>query len=70
MSCAKFDWNWPSDSGEENFLKLSMYFHYLVTGPVVLEKKIKMWKVYDNDNDDEDNDDDGQIWSEPSAQVS
>ena len=24
-------------------------------GPVVLEKKIKMWKVYDNDDDDNDN---------------
>ena len=31
-------------------------------GPVVLEKKMKMWKVYDNDDDDNDNDDndDGQ----------
>ena len=28
-------------------------------GPVVLEKKIHMWKVYDNDNDGND-DDDGQ----------
>ena len=28
-------------------------------GPVVLEKKTKMWKVYDNDdyNDDKNNDD-------------
>ena len=25
-------------------------------GPVVLEKKMKIWTVYDNDNDDEDND--------------
>ena len=48
-------------------------------GSVVLEKKMKMWKVYDdNDNDDNDNnDDDGQRTSfdqksslEPSAQVS
>mgnify|MGYP003683272863 CR=1 FL=1 len=29
-------------------------------GPVVLKKKMKMWKVYDNNDD---NDDDGQ-WSE------
>ena len=33
--------------------------------PVVLEKKMKLWKVYDNDNTDDDNtdnnnDDDGQ----------
>ena len=48
-------------------------------GPVVLEKKMKMWKVYDNDdNDNDDNDDnDGQRTNfdqksslEPSAQVS
>ena len=44
-------------------------------GPVVLEKKMKMWKFYDNDNDA--NDDDGQgtnldLKSSPesSAQVS
>ena len=33
---------------------------------MILEKKIKMWKVYANNNDDED-DDDGQpthFWSE------
>ena len=44
-------------------------------GPV--EKKMKMWKVYDIDNDNNDNNDDGQ-WTnvdqksslEPSAQVS
>ena len=44
-------------------------------GPVVLEKKMNMWKVYNNKEDD--NDDDGQ-WTnfdqknsfEPSAQVS
>ena len=30
-------------------------------GPVVLEKKMKMRKLYDNDNDNnDDNDDDGQ----------
>ena len=25
------------------------------TGPVVLEKKTKRWKVYNNDNDDDHN---------------
>ena len=30
MLCAKFGWNWPSGSGEEDFLILSMYFHYFV----------------------------------------
>ena len=42
-------------------------------GSVVLEKKMKMWKVYDNDNDKDD-----RQWTnfdknsslEPSAQVS
>ena len=30
-------------------------------GSVVLEKKMKMWKVYDNDdNEDNNDDDDGQ----------
>ena len=50
--------------------------------PVVLEKNMKRWKVYDNNNDDnndDDNDDnaDGQLTNfdqktslEPSAQVS
>ena len=95
MLCAKFGWNWPSGSGEEDFKMSSMYFRYFVIislgkgrgpsfeqtwipftqgcfvpslieiGPVVLEKKTKMWKVYDNDN----NDYDGQrttdkFWSE------
>ena len=27
---AKFGWNWPSSSGEEHFLKLSMYFFNFV----------------------------------------
>ena len=32
MICTKFDWNWPSTSGseKEDFLKSSMYFHYVV----------------------------------------
>ena len=30
MICAKFDWNWPSGSGEEDFLNSSIYFHYFV----------------------------------------
>ena len=88
MLCAKFGLNWPSGSGEEDFLILSMYFRYFVIispwkgwgpsfeynwipftqrcfvpslveiGLVVLVKKMKMWKV--NDNDDDNNDDDGQ----------
>ena len=46
-------------------------------GPVVLKKKMKMLKVYDNANDDDDNDNDGQRTNfdqksslEPLAQVS
>ena len=30
MLCAKFGWNWLSGYGEEDFLILSMYFHYFV----------------------------------------
>ena len=30
MICAKFEWIWSSGSEEEDFLKLSTYFHYLV----------------------------------------
>ena len=30
MPCAKFGWNWPSGSGEEDFLISSMYFSYFV----------------------------------------
>ena len=30
MLCAKFGWSWLSGSGEEDFLILSMYFHYFV----------------------------------------
>ena len=29
-------------------------------GPVVLEKKMKVWKVYDNANNEDDDNDDGQ----------
>ena len=30
MLCAKFDWNWPIGSGEEDFfLNLSIYFYYI-----------------------------------------
>ena len=46
-------------------------------GPVVLKKKMKMWKVYDNANDDNDDDNDWQRTNfdqksslEPLAQVS
>ena len=28
MHCAKFGWNWPSSSGEENFWISSMYYRY------------------------------------------
>ena len=28
MICAKFGWNWPSVSGEDDFLNSSMYFRY------------------------------------------
>ena len=28
MLCAKFDLNWPSGSGEEDFYKLSIYLYY------------------------------------------
>ena len=32
--------------------------NFVEIGPVVLEKKMRMWKVYDNDNDDNHNEDD------------
>ena len=72
MHCAKFGWNWPSGSGEEeffNFVNVFSLFHnhlplepliwtnlnplhqsLVEIGPVVLEKSMKMWKVYDNAN--------------------
>ena len=33
-------------------------------GPVVLEKKMKMWKVYDNVNNNANNNDNDKFWSE------
>ena len=33
MLCAKFGWNWPSGSREEDFLISSMYFRYFVIIP-------------------------------------
>ena len=30
MLCAKFGWNWPSGSGEEDFLNFLNAFHYFV----------------------------------------
>ena len=42
MHWAKFGWNWPNGSGEEDFLFLPMYYHYFViispwkrTGPFI-----------------------------------
>ena len=42
MICAKFGWNWPRGSGEEDFLISSMYFRYFViispwkmAGPII-----------------------------------
>ena len=104
MHCAKFGWNWPSGSGEEDFLNFVNVFllfgnfplwkragpsleqmwipfihgwfvpSLVEIGPVVLEK-MKMWKVYGNDNND--NNDDGKRTNydqksplESSAQVS
>ena len=28
--CAKFGWNWPTGSVEDDFSNLSMYFHYFI----------------------------------------
>ena len=63
-----------------NSLHPKMFVPSLVEiDPVVLEKKMKMWKVYDNNNNDANNDDndDGQQTNfdqksslEPLAQVS
>ena len=73
MHCSRFGWNW-STSWEEDFLKFrqSSFEQIWVPStkgcivpslveidPVVLAKKIKMWKVYANDDNDDD-DDDGQ----------
>ena len=33
MICAKYCWNWPSGSGEEDFLISSMYFRYFLIIP-------------------------------------
>ena len=41
MICAKFGWNWPGGSGEDDFSNLFRYFRNFVTispCPVVLEK--------------------------------
>ena len=45
MPCAKFGWNWYSGSWEEDFLiSLMCFCFFCEIGPVVLEKKMKMWK--------------------------
>ena len=41
MPSAKFGWNWPSGSGEENFLILSIYFRYFVFD-LLLEKGVAL----------------------------
>ena len=73
MFCAKFGWNWPSGSGDEDFkLRKSIFtilwlshapsFEHIwipftqgcfvpslvEIDPVVVEKKTKKWKVYNN----------------------
>ena len=54
-----------------------LYDRFGYIGPVVLEKKMKMLKAYDNNNDNNDKYDDGQQTKfdqrsslEPSAHVS
>ena len=35
MICAKFDWNWPSGSGEEDFFNSSSYFrNFVIVSPL------------------------------------
>ena len=60
MRCTKFGWNWPSGSRGEDFLKFRQCYFVIITswekqgpsfeqtwiGPVVLVKKMKMWKFY------------------------
>ena len=77
-------WNWLSGCGEENFIILSMYFHYFELSPLGMggggahlkklesplpkgvlcqfwlkfplgfwKRKMKMCKVYDNNNNDD-----------------
>ena len=63
MIWAKFGWNWPSCSGEDDFLEfvnvLLQFCNYLPLaslvkiGPVVLEKKMKMWIFYNNKDFDD-----------------
>ena len=90
MLCVKFGWNWPGSSGKilslfRSYLPLrkghgpsfEQTWIPVIQGCFVpsLEKKMKMRKVYDN-NDDNDNDDgqrtnfDRKSSLEPSAQVS
>ena len=67
MHCTKFSWNWPSGlflvtvfSLFCNYIspwkKVGSFIWTVEIGRVVLEKNMKMWKVYDK-NDDNDNDD-------------
>ena len=97
MLCAKYNWYWPTGSGEEDFKNSSMYFRYFVIispwkrtgpfiwtnwipftqvcfvlslveiGPMVLEKKKKIWKVF---NDDDNNDDGQRTNCDPKSTVS
>ena len=42
MLCAKFSWNWPSGSGEEDFQMLAMYFRYFI----IISPWEKAWPFY------------------------
>ena len=45
MHCAKFSWNWPSGSGEDDYLILSMYFrNFEVISPWKKSEPI-MWAI-------------------------
>ena len=54
MIFAKFDWKWPSGSGEDDFLKSSMFIHYFVIispwkkGGVLYLKKIEFPSLKDD----------------------
>ena len=46
MISANFDWNWPSGSREEDFLKSSMYFHYIVIISPWKKEGPFIWKTW------------------------
>ena len=56
-------WEFSGSSFEQTWIPFTqgcLASSLVEIGPVFMEKKMKMWKVYDNNNDNDDDNENGQ----------